>query len=205
MISHKIKKYIENILLIDEIKIWDFPQARVEKFNSCNFVWIDLDKVTNKVYTRYYKDKQPKSCDILKLFNERIDFLEFKILDISEVKTFWNKIGKEYELIKKLEDSYNLLKMIIEKENEFDRINDLDFLVNIEKLFCIAIHFNNFIDKDNWEQFAITWKILTVKRYLESYFKANPVPYWENFVDEPKLLSVNFVSNNIEMVNDFYK
>jgi hypothetical protein len=39
--------------------------------------------------------------------------------------------------------------MIIEKENEFDRINDLDFLVNIEKLFCIAIHFNNFIDKDN--------------------------------------------------------
>jgi len=204
MISHKIKKYIEDILIIDEIKVWDFPQARDENFNTCNFVWIDLDKVKNKIYRKYYTNK-PKSCDVLKLFDYRIDFIEFKTLDISEVKSFWNKIGKKYELIKKLEASYDLLKRIIEKEDKFDNIDDLDSLVNIEKLFCIAIHFNKYIDKDIWEQFAITSKILTVKKNLESYFKANPVPYWENFVDEPKLLSVNFVSNNIKMVNDFYK
>ncbi|NUJ97185.1 hypothetical protein HGA92_00160 [Candidatus Gracilibacteria bacterium] len=204
MISHKIKKYIENILLIDEIKVGDFPQARVENFNTCNFIGIDLDKVTDKIYKKYYTNK-PKSCDVLKLFDARVDFIEIKTLDISEVKTLGSKIGKKYELIKKLEASYDLLKEIIENEKDFDNKIDLDLLIEIQKLFCIAFYFKYSIDKDNGEQFAISGRVNIFKKNLESYFRDNLVPYGENFIDDPKLLSVNFVSNNIEMVNDFYK
>lgn len=204
MISNKIKKYFENILVVDEVEVWTFPQAKIENFSSCTFTWFNFDMITDLVYCKYYR-KKTKSCDVLKLFDKRIDFIEIKTLDITEVRTFWSKIWKEYKLIKKLEASYELIKKIIENEKEFDNINDLDLLVKIQKLFCVAIYFKFNLDKDNWEQFAITQRCNIFKKHLSAYFIANPLPYWENFIDEPNLLSVNSIWSNIETIDDFYK
>ena len=161
--------------IFEESVVSEFSEN--ENFSNCDFVWINWDKLTNDNYKQFYKEK-PKSCDVIKFLKNQIDFIEFKTLNISEIKNINEKINK-FELTEKLEKSYELIKFII-KNNSFifDKKNIL--IIQIKKLFIVSIFLVWF---DSKNKFALANKIKIIQRNIEWYFKANPMPYLENFLD----------------------
>lgn len=177
-------------LIFNEVVIWTMSNAKIEEFSICTFIWIDWDKFTNDNYSKYYSLK-PKSCDVLKILEENIDFIEFKKLYIADIKNINTKIN-QFELTKKLEWSYDLLKKIIEDER-FIFIDKTEKIKLLSKGFIVSIYLHWFNETDI---FWFSQKLGMIKRNLRGYFLQNPMPFWENF-SEP-------IFKRTEEMNDLY-
>jgi len=188
-----------NNFLLELIKFWDkkwfFREEVVwgfssndENFEKCIFKWINWDRLNDSCYSRYYSSK-PKSCDVIKFLEEQIDFIEFKTLYIWDTRNINTKIN-EFQLTKKLEWSYDLIKKII-NENDFVYENKNDLIKEIYKQFYVSIYLH-WIDPQN--RFILAEKIKKIKRNLEWYFKNHPMPFGENFW-APKFIRTEDINN----------
>lgn len=178
----------------EETIVWNFPQSVIEKFDNCTFIWINWDKLANDNYSKYYRFK-PKSCDAIKLLESGIDFIEFKILKIEEVRHINTKIP-DYQLIKKLKWSYELLKKI-NNDVKFTLLDKEDLIEKINKRFILSFYFKT---NDARDKLATSLKMQRVRNSLQWYFRQNPVPFWENF-NEPKLVNTEDI-NSLYVVNN---
>lgn len=189
MFIKEFKKFwkINNFFL--ESVVWSFPKSIPEKFDCCTFVWIDGDKFADDNYLKYYTRK-PKSCDVISFLDTNIDFIEFKVLSVEDIKNINVKVNA-YDLTKKLDWSYDLLKKL-NNEISFDFLNKEYELSNTNKNFIASFHLNNLsLAKDKLSSSLILSK---VKRCLTWYFRNNPVPFGENF-NEPIFIETKDINN----------
>lgn len=191
----KIKKYLNSTFGINEYRVWDFPSAIKENFSNCNFIWIDWDTLKNKVYPT---SQQPKSCDVIKFQESSIDFIEFKTIKITDSHSLDIKIV-QYDLTKKLLGSYEMTKELL-NDAYFDLL-DKENLKNINKVFCISFYIIWYTDPR--KRLAMSMKVNLLKKSLNTYFIANPVPFWENFVN-PKLFSTTYLDPSMDTLDAYY-
>lgn len=189
MFIKEFKKFWKINKFFLESVVWNFPKSIPEKFDCCTFEWIDGDKFTDDNYWKYYSRK-PKSCDVISFLDTNIDFIEFKVLSVEDIKNINFKVNA-YDLTKKLDWSYDLLKKI-NKEISFTFVNKEEELRNTNKNFIASFHFSNLsLSKDKLSSSFIFSK---VKRCLTWYFRNNPVPFGENF-NEPIFIETKDINN----------